>query len=134
MAASTKVAPFLSSLVQPYLAASAMTAVFSCSGGTDGITCGTIWFANSSSSSNTVTWDNTWGVGQHLCALEVIQSDLVGKVQGPLTNTTGGTSVGDDSAGSGGTSDPLRMRKVTQAVRAGAVIVTVTVLAAWLGE
>jgi mannan endo-1,6-alpha-mannosidase len=69
-----------------------------------------------------------------LCALEVIQSDLVGKVQGPLTNTTGGTSVGDDSAGSAGSSDPLRMRKVTQAVRASAIIVTVIVLAAWLGE
>jgi mannan endo-1,6-alpha-mannosidase len=133
MAASTKVAPFLSSLVQPYLAASALAAADSCTGGTDGVTCGTIWFPNSTSSSKTVTWDNTWGVGQQLCALEVIQSNLINTVQGPLTNHTGGTSVGDDAAGSGGTNDPTRLRKVTQADRAGAVIMTVIVLAGWLG-
>lgn len=134
MAASTKVAPFLSALVQPYLAASALAAAASCTGGTDGVTCGTNWFANTSSSHpTTVTWDNTWGVGQQLCALEVIQSNLIGKVQGPLTNVTGGTSAGDDAAGSGGTKDPTKLKKITQADRAGAVIITVIVLAGWLG-
>lgn len=98
------------------------------------MTCGTNWFANTSSSSpTTVTWDNTWGVGQQLCALEVIQSNLITKVRGPLTNVTGGTSEGDATAGSGGTKDPTRMKKITQADRAGAVIVTIIVLAGWLG-
>lgn len=134
MAASTKVAPFLSSLVQPYLAASALAAAQSCTGGTDGVTCGTNWFPNATSSSpTTVTWDNTWGVGQQLCALEVIQSNLITKVRGPLTNTTGGTSEGDDAAGGSGTKDPTAMSKITQADRAGAVIVTIIVLAGWLG-
>ncbi|KAG9541235.1 mannan endo-1,6-alpha-mannosidase DCW1 precursor, partial [Aureobasidium melanogenum] len=131
MAASTKVAPFLSDLVAPYLAASALAAAASCSGGTDGVTCGTKWFSNTSNP--TVTWDNTWGVGQQLCALEVIQSNLINTVQGPLTNKTGGTSTGDDSAGSKGDSDPTKMKKITDADRAGAVILTILVLASWVG-
>lgn len=131
MAASSNVAPFLSDLIAPYLAASALAAAASCSGGTDGVTCGTKWFSNTSDP--TVTWDNTWGVGQQLCALEVIQSNLITKVQGPLTNKTGGTSTGDDSAGSSGDSDPTAMKKVTDSDRAGAAILTIIVLAGWLG-
>ncbi|KAI5245322.1 mannan endo-1,6-alpha-mannosidase [Aureobasidium subglaciale] len=132
MAASSKVAPFLSSQIAPYLAASAMGAAASCSGGTDGVTCGTKWFANTSEAS--VTWDNTWGVGQQLCALEVIQSNLIKGARGPVTNSTGGTSTGDDAAG--GKSDSERAgvpRKITQADRAGAVIITILVLAGWIG-
>jgi len=87
MAASTKVAPWLYDQVQPFLAASAMAAAQSCSGGTDGVTCGTRWYEDG--------WDNTWGVGQQMSALEVIQSNLITHVDGPVTNTTGGTSKGD---------------------------------------
>lgn len=47
------------------------------------------------------TWDGTTGVGQQMSALEVIQGNLIIKVAAPLTNTTGGTSQGNPSAGSG---------------------------------
>lgn len=87
MAASTKVAPWLYERVQPLLASSAVAAAQSCSGGEDGVTCGTRWY--------TGTWDNTWGVGQQMSALEVIQSNLIHTVQGPLSSTTGGTSKGN---------------------------------------
>lgn len=88
MAASTKVAPWLDDQIQPYLIASAQAAAAQCSGGTDGVTCGTKWYDNG-------TWDGTYGVGQQMSALEVIQSNLIHEVAGPLTNSTGGTSTGN---------------------------------------
>lgn len=87
MAASTKVAPWLYDTVQPYLAASAAAAALSCSGGEDGVTCGTQW--------NLGAWDSTYGVGQQMSALEVIQSNLITQVKGPVSNSTGGTSQGN---------------------------------------
>lgn len=132
MAASSKVAPFLAPLIKPYLQASALGAASSCSGGTDGVTCGTKWFNNVTASSP-VGWDQTYGVGQQLCALEVIQSNLIENVKGPVTNSTGGTSTGDDAAGGSGSSDPNRLSKITAADRAGAVIITLIVLGGWIG-
>lgn len=131
MAASTKVAPFLSDLVAPYLAASATAAAASCSGGTDGVTCGTIWWHNASTTS---AWDGTWGVGQQLCALEVIQSNLINTVRGPLTNTTGGTSQGDPHAGSKGDTDPTSFDAISTGDKAGAAIITIIVLVGWVGS
>ncbi|TIA36981.1 mannan endo-1,6-alpha-mannosidase [Aureobasidium pullulans] len=132
IAASSKVAPFLAPLIKPYLQASALGAASSCSGGTDGVTCGTKWFNNVTASSP-VGWDQTYGVGQQLCALEVIQSNLIENVKGPVTNGTGGTSTGDDAAGGSGSSDPNRLSKITAADRAGAVIITLIVLGGWIG-
>jgi mannan endo-1,6-alpha-mannosidase len=106
MAASSKVAPWLYASVKPYLAASAQAAAASCSGGEDGTTCGTKWW-------NGGVWDGTYGVGQQMSALEVIQSNLISQVcpwltssivyfgtdvlqvQGPVSNSTGGTSQGN---------------------------------------
>lgn len=88
MAASTKVAPWLYDDIQPYLAASAVAAAAQCDGGSDGVTCGTKWTTNG-------VWDGTYGVGQQMSALEVIQSNLIQRVQGPVSNSTGGTSSGN---------------------------------------
>lgn len=88
MAASTKVAPWLYDDIQPYLAASAIAAAAQCDGGSDGVTCGTKWTTNG-------VWDGTYGVGQQMSALEVIQSNLITTVKGPVTNNTGGTSAGN---------------------------------------
>lgn len=73
MAASTKVAPWLYDDIKPYLQASAQAAALSCTGGEDKVTCGTKWWNNGA-------WDNTWGVGQQMSALEVIQSNLIDRV------------------------------------------------------
>ncbi|GAM82862.1 hypothetical protein ANO11243_008480 [Dothideomycetidae sp. 11243] len=127
MAASLKVAPYLESSMMPYLKTSAQAAAAQCNGGSDGITCGTKWTAS--------TWDGTYGVGQQMSALEVIQSLLIDSVPGPLTNKTGGTSVGDPAAGTGGdSSNPAAPTKpITTADRAGAGIVTFLVLVGLLG-
>ncbi|KAF1348627.1 glycoside hydrolase [Delphinella strobiligena] len=126
MAASTKAAPWLYDQVQPYLAASAQAAASSCNGGTDGVTCSTRWYNN--------TWDGTWGVGQQMSALEVIQSNLIHTVAGPVTNSTGGTSQGNPSAGTGGNSNPLEPAdRITTADKAGAGIITAMILVSLLG-
>ena len=67
-----KVAPWLENSVSPFLQASAAAAAKSCSGGTDGVTCGTSWQAGK--------WDGAYGVGQQMSALEVIQSALIDQV------------------------------------------------------
>lgn len=126
MAASTKVAPFVSDLVSTYLQTSAQAAAKSCSGGSDGVTCGTKWTVQA--------WDNTYGVGQQMNALEVIQGLLIDQVPGPLSNKTGGISVGNPSAGSGGTTDPgTPTGEITTGDKAGAGILTAVILIGLLG-
>jgi hypothetical protein len=126
MAASTKLAPFVSDLVSTYLSTSAQAAAKSCSGGTDGVTCGTKW--------TTGSWDNTWGVGQQMNALEVIQGLLIDSVPGPVSDATGGTSKGNPSAGTGGDTSPgAPQGQITTGDRAGAGILTALVLIMLLG-
>lgn len=62
-------APFTAKTIRPLLETSARAAAKSCSGGTDGVTCGTKWWVGG--------YDGNTGVGQQLSALEVIQSLLI---------------------------------------------------------
>ncbi|KAI5366029.1 putative glycoside hydrolase, family 76, six-hairpin glycosidase superfamily [Septoria linicola] len=125
MAASVKVAPFIHDTVMPLLESSAMAAAKSCTGGRDGETCGTKW--------TTGEWDGGFGVGQQMNALEVIQSNLIDQVRGPVGNGTGATSTGDANAGLGdsGTYDPPDA--ITTGDTAGAGIVTALVLIGLMG-
>lgn len=117
--ASTKVAPWLYELIFPYLQDSALAAAEQCSGGSDGVTCGLQWTMNK-------TWDGTYGVGQQMAALEVIQSLLSKDVAGPVTAANGGTSVGDPSAGTDGEGESAApLPAISTADRAGAGILTV---------
>ena len=72
MAATIKVAPWMSEQILPFLQTSAKAAAAQCNGGTDGVTCGIKWTAS--------TWDGAYGVGQQMSALEVIQSNLIAQV------------------------------------------------------
>lgn len=126
MAASVKVAPWTYDLVMPLLAASASAAAKACTGGDNGQTCGTKWTEG--------TFDGQVGVGQQMNALEVIQSNLIDLVQGPMGNKTGATSVGNPNAGTGGDPDPAAPASaITTADRAGAGILTALVLVGFLG-
>nr|POE51124.1 mannan endo-1,6-alpha-mannosidase dcw1 [Quercus suber] len=126
MAAAAKVAPWLYDEVKPYLSTSAQAAAKQCSGGTDGVTCGTIW------SWPNETWDGTFGVGQQMCALEVIQANLIQKSVAPVTNDTGGTSHGGPSNAIDA-HDKIYDSRITTADRAGAGIVTALLLIGTLG-
>ncbi|KAK9428467.1 glycoside hydrolase [Lipomyces doorenjongii] len=50
---------------------------YSCTGGHDGVTCGTTWLAQE--------WDNTAGLGQQMTALETVQNLLISQVPAPYT-------------------------------------------------
>jgi len=94
LAATTKVAPFTAATIMPWLTASATGAAAQCDGGATGQVCGEHWTAGA-------TYDGTYGVGQQMSALSVIQSNLIAEAQDLVTNTTGGTSAGNPAAGTG---------------------------------
>jgi len=126
MAATTKMAPFTYDFVMTKLRASAQAAALQCSGGDNGQTCGLRW-------TNGPKWDGSYGVGEQMSALEVLQSNLIAKVDGPVTNSTGGTSKGNPAAGTGGDASPLGTPDITTGDRIGAGFVTTLVLVVVLG-
>lgn len=95
LAQTTVLAPFTFSTIAPLLASSAKAAGAACSGGSQGTTCGFKWTQN--------TYDGTTGVGQQMSALGAINSALIqvpqAKAVVPVTNSTGGTSIGNAAAG-----------------------------------
>lgn len=94
MALTVKMAPFTADYIMPKLRTSAVAAASHCSYGGDSNTCGMIWTKPG--------WDGKYGVGEQMCALEVIQNTLVLNVAAPFTATNGGSSKGDPGAGTGG--------------------------------
>ncbi|CZT47780.1 probable DFG5 protein [Rhynchosporium secalis] len=125
MAATTKMAPYTYDTIMAKLAPSAKAAAAQCSGGNNGRMCGMKW-------SMGATWDGSVGVGQEMAALEVIQSNLISQVAGPVTNSTGGTSVGDPNAGSEAVTY-LPNFPSTKADRGGAGFLTFLVLISFIG-
>lgn len=79
------------------------------------------------------TWDGSYGVGQEMAALEVIQSNLIAQVAGPVTNTTGGTRKGNNAAGTKSTSNPVSTGPATEADKVGAGFVITIVLVCFIG-
>ncbi len=97
MAATTKMAPFTYDQISEFLLINAKAAAAQCTGGPKGRECGLKWI----NGGQVGVWDGTTGVGEQMGALEVIQSTLIRETVGPVTNDTGGTSVGDNDAGTG---------------------------------
>lgn len=130
LAATSQLAPFTYDYVKPKLRDSAIGAAGQCVGGTDGETCGRSWHSK--------TFDGKYGVGEEMSALSVIQSNLITKVKPPVTQSSGGTSIGDPSAGSGGDHpqkaiDPNANDHITTGDKAGAGILTGLVLISIVG-
>jgi mannan endo-1,6-alpha-mannosidase len=126
LAATTLLAPWTADTIMPLLQSSALAAAQSCSGGSDGVTCGNKWWVTG--------WDRLYGVGEQMSALEVIQSNLVARARGPLSGATGGTSRGDPSAGSGSVNGvPQEAGDVSPSDRKGAIALTVMLVLIMLG-
>ena len=70
------VAPFTKDRINTLLQRSAQAAAESCSGGTDGVTCGTKWYTGG--------WDGTYGAGQQMSALETVQGLLSANAAAPI--------------------------------------------------
>ena len=120
MAATTRLAPFTHDQVMTKIRGSAQAAAQQCSGGSKGTTCGQKWTQGK-------VWDGSNGVGQAMSALEVVQSTLLKPEakQQPLTEATGGTSVGDPSAGTiPSTWSGTHATEITTGDKAGAGIIT----------
>ncbi|KAF2418988.1 mannan endo-1,6-alpha-mannosidase [Tothia fuscella] len=126
MAATTKVAPWTANTILPYLDTSSQAAVGTCKAGADGNQCGLRW-------SKGAVNDGSMGVGEQMAVLEVVQGRLIGQVQGPVTNSTGGTSKGDSAAGSNADDNPLQFDQITTGDKAGAGILTTLILVALFG-
>ncbi|KAA6407912.1 MAG: glycoside hydrolase family 76 [Lasallia pustulata] len=77
MWATTQVAPYTRGAIMALLRPSAQGAAASCSGGKYDVTCGSRWYTNA--------FDNVYGVGEQLAALEVIQGLLINDTAPPLT-------------------------------------------------
>ncbi|OBT78038.1 hypothetical protein VF21_03169 [Pseudogymnoascus sp. 05NY08] len=131
MAATSQVAPFTAPTISKFLLTSAKAAAAQCTGGTNGRACGLRWVHNGA----TGVWDGTTGVGEEMAALEVIQSTIIGQTAGPVTNTTGGTSVGNYNAGSNTKTAGSLLNNWTPTTgdRAGAGVVTAVILAGLIG-
>ncbi|QDS74953.1 hypothetical protein FKW77_004680 [Venturia effusa] len=69
LAKTMVLAPFTANTIRPLLESSAVAAAKSCSGGADGVSCGTKWWVGG--------YDGNTGAGQQLSALEVVQSLLI---------------------------------------------------------
>jgi mannan endo-1,6-alpha-mannosidase len=128
MAMTVQMAPFTEHTITPLLKSSATAAMEQCCG-TDpnfsgNTACGRQWSMNS-------TWDGTSGPGQQLSALEVLISTIVKSQPAPLTNSTGGTSASDPTAGFNSSSvEPGSIvTPTTNKDRVGAWILTAIIVA-----
>lgn len=121
--------PSLADTIDPLIQGSAEAAAKSCTGGSDGHTCGLNWFLGS--------WDGKYGLGEQMSALEVIQNLLIHDRPAPYTNDTGGTSQGDASAGTSSSSSSANLEEddltITGKDKAGSGIITAVVLAVLVG-
>lgn len=99
-----------------------MAAAATCTGGDSGNSCGLRWTEGA--------FDGSTGVGEQMSALEVIQSNLINEVEGPVTENTGGTSQGNPNAGTTSDIGPgdLHREQVTTADKAGAGVLTVMLI------
>ena len=116
-------APSMNDVIRPYIFASAQAAAESCSGGTDGHTCGLDWLVGK--------WDGIYGLGEQICAVDIFNLLLIHDMPGPLTQGTGATSVGDPAAGTNSTGSSLitvNQLTISTKDKAGAGVITALVI------
>lgn len=124
MAMTVKMAPHTAPIIMPKLRASAQAAVKTCTGGERGNACGLRW--------ETGTFDVT-GLGENMCALEVVQSNLIESAP-PYADMDNGISEGDPNAGLGGDRIlSLDLSETTMGDRVGAGFLTTFVLLTFCG-
>jgi len=127
MAATIKWAPWSSSRILPYLRSTARAAVSTCKGGDSGRMCGLKW-------TQPGKFDGNTGIGQQMAVMEVVLGNMIHSSGDPLTDNTGGTSVGDSAAGGEdvGRLNPFTILDdgppISSADRAGACVLTVAII------
>ena len=119
------IAPWTRDQINPLLQASAQAAAKQCNGGANQTSCGLRWIDNGKN-------DGSFGVGEQMAAMEVVQSLLYPTIGGPATADKGGISTSNPDAGSDATDIPITFNSVTTGDKAGASILTIFVLVAIL--
>ena len=126
MATATQVAPYLAGTVLPVLKTSIEAGIQTCTGGDYGRQCGFKW--------STKAYDGKTGAGQQMNVLGAVSSLLISEGAPPVTNMTGGTSVGDPDAGSHSErTNAKTLRDITTGDKAGASILTMLVIVSAVG-
>ncbi|CAH6718674.1 mannan endo-1,6-alpha-mannosidase Dfg5p [[Candida] jaroonii] len=123
---TTVLIPETKEVLNDYLTKSAEGAAQSCSGGSDGVTCGEDWSYSG--------WDGVYGLGEQMSALEVILANVQTEFSAPLSVQSGGNNASDSEAGLN-TQDHTNTKQldITSKDKAGAGVLTAVVLAIILG-
>ena len=139
LAATIQLLPDLHDKIIPLVQKSAQAAASVCVGapteapaghppwnGHPGTACGMKWIPQGA-------FDGSFGVGEQMSALSALSYVLVDSAAPPVTNGTGGTSIGNPGAG-GSDEDKLRMfGPVTTGDKVGAGFLTTLILAGIIG-
>ncbi|EGW33528.1 mannan endo-1,6-alpha-mannosidase DCW1 precursor [Spathaspora passalidarum NRRL Y-27907] len=114
-------------IITKWLVDSANSAAGSCSGGTDGHTCGLDW------TNWTRGWDGMYGLGEQMSALEVMQNLMAHKRPAPYTASNGGSSLSNPAAGYGTSITNTSPLHLGPGDKAGAGIITAIVGVSLIG-
>lgn len=125
----TQIAPFTREKLLPILRKSTEAAVKQCTGGASGRVCGFYW---SDGVFVDPAVDKTTGAGEAMNVLAAVSSLLANDKNGPVTNRTGGISIGNPNAGGKDNGERV-LRAITMSDRAGAGILTAVLLASAVG-
>jgi mannan endo-1,6-alpha-mannosidase len=118
LAVSAQLAPFTAGQITPWLQSSAIAAAKACTPSAAGLGCGRTWYENKD--------DGQRDVGNQMTALSIVQSNLIAQARS-LEDIKTGDSVSDPGLGGGKELrkiNPIYTRKITQADKAGAWILT----------
>jgi mannan endo-1,6-alpha-mannosidase len=115
------VAPWTREFLDPMLQTSAKAAAAQCTGGNDQTSCGLRWVDNGVN-------DGSFGVGEQMAALEIVQSLLYPSAPGPASVNNGGISKSDPNAGAEAPKTGPVFNPVASGDKAGAGILTLLVL------
>lgn len=126
MGYTMKVAPWTIEFLLPKLQASASAAAKQCNAGENQTTCGLKWTNNGVN-------DGSFGVGEQMAAMEVMQNLLIDEVPGPVSENNGGQSKSNPSAGGDAETEPITFNTITTGDKAGAGILTTLALVGILG-
>jgi mannan endo-1,6-alpha-mannosidase len=125
MATTTIIAPFTKGQIMDVLQTSTAAAVSTCTGEANGRACGFNWASK--------VYDGSHGAGQQMNVLAAVSSLLIGQSAPPVTNSTGGTSIGNPNAGASSATFDGHMDPPTAGDKAGAGFLTFLILGLAVG-
>ncbi|ORY12300.1 glycoside hydrolase [Clohesyomyces aquaticus] len=126
MGYTVKVAPWTRDMLMPKIQASAKAAAAQCNAGQTQDQCGLKW-------TNKGQNDGSFGVGEQMAALEIVQALLLDQVAGPVGEKSGGISKSNPSAGSESQDKPITFNAITTGDKAGAGFLTTLILIGIIG-